>query len=105
MPDSMPPTNQRLSAVELITLDQRLPNWQLRDERLHRSFEFSDFKTAFAFMTRVADEAERLDHHPDWTNVYSRVDVTLWSHQLGGVSTLCVELAESMDRLAAELKG
>jgi 4a-hydroxytetrahydrobiopterin dehydratase len=52
-------------------------------------------------MTEVAFAAERLNHHPNWSNVYNRVDVQLWSHDLGGVSSLCVELAHAMDRAAS----
>jgi 4a-hydroxytetrahydrobiopterin dehydratase len=94
--------NQRLGESELSSLVERLPAWRLTDDQLQRSFEFPDFKAAIDFMTRAAVEAERLDHHPDWANTYSLVDVRIWSHELGGVSSKCVELAECMERIAAD---
>jgi len=61
--------------------------WQEKDNQLHRSFQFSDFKEAFAFMTKVALVAEKMDHHPNWTNVYNKVDVYLSTHDAGNVVT------------------
>ncbi|NVB41249.1 4a-hydroxytetrahydrobiopterin dehydratase [Pseudenhygromyxa sp. WMMC2535] len=78
-----------------------LEGWTLVDgERLQKRFTFADFPGSMAFMVRVGFEAERLCHHPNWSNVYDRVDVEIWSHDLGGVSALCVELATAMDRAA-----
>jgi len=90
------PHNQLLSDAEREAARAELDGWTL-GERLAKRFVFADFKTALAFMVRVGFEAERLCHHPDWTNVYNRVDVELTSHDLGGVSRLCVELARAMD--------
>lgn len=84
--------DEAASADALATLD----GWTLGD-RLRKRFEFADFPSAIAFMTAVAFDAERLCHHPEWTNVYNRVDVELWSHDLRGVSALCFELAKAMD--------
>ena len=77
-----------------------LPGWSLaRDGRaIERTFRFADFSEAFAFMTRVALAAEKMDHHPDWSNVYKTVDVTLNTHDAGGVTALDVELAKRMNR-------
>ena len=61
--------------------------WDERDGALHRDFEFADFTEAFAFMTRVAFIAERLGHHPDWSNVYNRVSISLSTHDAGNVVT------------------
>lgn len=78
-----------------------LPNWTAVDGRdaITRTFKFADFKQAFAFMTQVALKAEQMDHHPEWFNVYNRVDVTLTTHDTGGVSEKDIELAHFMDRL------
>lgn len=67
---------------------------------ISRSFKFADFSEAFAFMTAVALAAEKMDHHPDWTNVYNRVEVTLSSHDIGGLSARDVKLAKRMNALA-----
>ena len=68
--------------------------------KLRREFHFDDFVEAFGFMTRCAIVAERMDHHPNWSNVYSTVVVELWSHDEAGVSERDVQLAEEMSRLA-----
>ena len=61
--------------------------WQEKDNKLYRKFEFKDFSEAFAFMTRVAIEAEKMNHHPLWTNVYNRVEIWLSTHDAGDVVT------------------
>ncbi len=70
-------------------------------DAIQKRFTFKDFNAAFGFMTRVALAAERLNHHPEWTNVYRTVDVTLSSHDAGGLTRRDVELAQRMDQLAA----
>jgi 4a-hydroxytetrahydrobiopterin dehydratase len=70
-------------------------------EAIAKSFKFADFNTAFAFMTQVALSASRLDHHPEWSNVYNKVDVVLTTHDAGGVTANDVELAKIMDAAAA----
>lgn len=77
----------------------RLPDWSGVEGRdaITRSFRFASFSAAFGWMTRVALAAERLDHHPEWFNVYNRVEVTLATHDAGGVTELDVELARIMD--------
>jgi 4a-hydroxytetrahydrobiopterin dehydratase len=69
-------------------------------DAIQRRYAFKDFKAAFAFMTAVAEEAERMDHHPEWFNVYNKVDVTLATHDAGGVTALDVALARFCDRAA-----
>ena len=71
-------------------------------EAIARTFTFRDFNEAFGFMTRVALVAERMNHHPEWRNVYNRVHVVLTTHDAAGVTALDLELAQAMNRLAAE---
>lgn len=69
-------------------------------DAIAKKFVFKDFSQAFGFMTRAALVAEKMDHHPEWSNVYKTVDVTLSTHDAGGVTELDVKLAEAMDRIA-----
>jgi len=69
-------------------------------DAISKKFTFKDFNQAFGFMTRAALVAEKMDHHPEWFNVYKTVEVTLATHDAGGVTELDVKLAEAMDRLA-----
>jgi 4a-hydroxytetrahydrobiopterin dehydratase len=82
----------------------KLAGWKPVDGRdaITKTFTFTDFNAAFGFMTRAALVAEKLDHHPEWFNVYKTVTVTLSTHDAGGVTALDVKLAETMDRLAAD---
>ena len=70
-------------------------------DAITKKFVFRDFNAAFGFMTRAALVAEKLDHHPEWFNVYKNVEVTLSTHDAGGVTELDIKLAEAMDRLAS----
>jgi len=92
-----------LDAHERAALARDLPQWQLLEGRdaIQRSFRFRDFSEAWGFMTRAALLAEKADHHPDWFNVYNRVDVVLTTHDAGGLSARDVALAAAMDRLVA----
>jgi 4a-hydroxytetrahydrobiopterin dehydratase len=78
-----------------------LPEWSAADGRdaITRSFRFDDFSAAFAFMTRVAAKADQMDHHPEWFNVWNRVDVTLSTHDAGGVTQKDIDLAAFMDSI------
>jgi 4a-hydroxytetrahydrobiopterin dehydratase len=80
-----------------------LPLWHAATakEAISRSFVFKDFSQAFGFMTQAALAAERMDHHPEWFNVYNKVEVTLTTHDAGGVTALDLEMARLMDALAA----
>jgi 4a-hydroxytetrahydrobiopterin dehydratase len=71
-------------------------------EAISKSFKFKTFNEAFGFMTRVALKADQMDHHPEWSNVYNRVDVVLATHSAGGVTELDVELAKFMDSVSGE---
>lgn len=85
----------------------RLDGWRAVDGRdaIQREFRFKDFNAAFGFMTRVALYADKHDHHPEWLNVYNRVDVTLSTHDAGGVTDKDVALAHFMDQAAAHIQG
>jgi 4a-hydroxytetrahydrobiopterin dehydratase len=72
-------------------------------DAIQKTFRFKTFNQAWGFMTRVALAAEAMDHHPEWFNVYNRVEVTLSTHDAGGLTSLDVDLAKRMDRFAAEL--
>ena len=94
----------KLGAAEAL---KSLPLWRAVEggrDAIQRTYRFSDFTAAFAFMTRTALMAEKLDHHPEWFNVYNRVDVTLATHDADGVTELDVTLAKLMD-MAAKTAG
>jgi 4a-hydroxytetrahydrobiopterin dehydratase len=78
-----------------------LPEWHLRDDKLTivRKFKFADFSEAFAFMARVALIAEKRDHHPEWSNVYNRVEIVLTTHDAGGLSQRDIDMAAAIDAL------
>lgn len=78
-----------------------LPEWKLEGAKLHKEFHFANFSEAFGFMARSALVAESMNHHPEWFNVYNRVEVHLTTHDAGGISELDFELAREMDRIAA----
>jgi 4a-hydroxytetrahydrobiopterin dehydratase len=77
-----------------------LPGWTLLDGKLHRELHFADFSQAFGFMARVALEAEKRDHHPEWSNVYSKVVIELTTHEAAGITARDVELAARINELA-----
>ena len=90
----------------MMDLDQELkslPGWHKVEGRnaIAKSFKFKSFTEAFGFMAKVALTAEKMDHHPEWFNVYSRVDVTLTTHSAGGVTELDINLAKAMEGFAA----
>jgi 4a-hydroxytetrahydrobiopterin dehydratase len=81
-----------------------LPGWTFDGAgAIARSFRFGDFGEAFAFMTRVALEAEKADHHPDWSNSWNRVDIKLTTHSASGLTARDTDLAATIDRIAASL--
>ena len=92
----------RLTTAERAAALTKLAAWSLVEgrEAIQRTFRFASFSEAFAFMTRVALLAEKLDHHPEWFNVYNRVEVTLSTHDAGGLTALDIALAEAMDSLS-----
>lgn len=88
-----------LNDNEINTLLKTLKEWTLADKSLHKNFQFKNFSEAFAFMTRVAMEAEKLNHHPEWKNTYNKVSVTLSTHDAGGITELDFKLASRIDKL------
>ncbi|ESR26017.1 Pterin-4-alpha-carbinolamine dehydratase [Lutibaculum baratangense AMV1] len=92
----------RLGATEREAALSELDGWEPVEGRdaIAKSFRFKTFNEAFGFMARVALRAEKLNHHPEWSNVYNRVDVTLSTHDAGGLTELDVKLAKSMDAYA-----
>jgi len=94
----------RPAPLERSQLDEELrtlEGWELRDGKLHAELRFADFARAFGFMSAAAVVAAEMDHHPEWSNVYSRVTVDLSTHDAGGVTELDVRLARRMGELAA----
>lgn len=89
----------KLDAAELTAALAALPRWTLENGKLRRERRFVDFSEAWGFMSRVALLAEAMNHHPEWTNVWSRVTIDLTTHDAGGVSRLDVELATKIDKL------
>lgn len=92
---------QLLNNDQMVHALKHLPDWHLHEGALSKEFVFKDFSEAFAFMTRVAMIAEKLDHHPDWNNTYNRVRISLMSHDKGGLTTRDTELAAAIENLLA----
>ncbi len=92
----------RLTDAERADLSSTLPHWSpvAGRDALHRAFRFPDFSAAWGFMTRVALLAEAQDHHPEWSNVYNKVEITLTTHDAHGLSARDVRLAQAIDALA-----
>ena len=90
---------ERLDATQKSALSTLLPDWSVEGERLHRDLKFNSFVEAFGFMAQVALLAESKNHHPNWSNVYNRVSIELTTHDLGGLSSLDVELAAAIEAL------
>jgi len=93
----------KLTIEDLKAALKRLPDWQIANgrEAILRKYQFVDFDAAFTFMTRTALLAAKMDHHPEWFNVYNKVDVTLATHDAGGVTQKDIDLATAMDGYAA----
>jgi len=93
---------RRLTADERRTALAGLSGWSVVEGRdaIHKNFRFADFNAAFGFMTRVALTAEKMDHHPEWSNVYNRVEIALATHEAGGITERDIRLARFIDALA-----
>ncbi len=95
-------TRELLNSDEIAALASDLTDWAVSERELRRTFRFKSFVDAFGFMTSAALVAEKMDHHPNWANVYSTVEVALSTHDRGGVTELDAALARSMDELAGD---
>ena len=82
---------------------QQNSDWAVKDSKLHRDFKFPDFAHAFGFMAIAAVLIEKMNHHPEWSNVYNRVSVDLTTHDSGGITEKDIELAKLLDGIAAKL--
>lgn len=92
---------QKLSDDEVTAVLADLPGWEIKEGKLHKAYKFSSFAAAVGWMVSVAIHADKMDHHPEWSNIYNRVHVDLVTHDLGDViSNLDVELARKMEELA-----
>ncbi len=91
----------KLGDEQIDTSLKSLDGWILKQAKLYRDFEFKDFSAAWGFMCRVALIAEKMDHHPEWFNVYNRVQITLNTHDAGGITELDFLLAQKINSLLA----
>lgn len=91
---------EKLTDEALVTTLEGLPGWVLRENKLHRVLNFADFVEAFGFMSQVALIAERMNHHPEWCNVYKTVAISLTTHDAGGITQKDIDLAQTINRLA-----
>lgn len=92
----------KLSTEEVDNMLASLDGWSRVDGKLHRELQFENFIEAFGFMTKLAIVAERINHHPEWSNVYNRVTIDLMTHDENGISNLDVELARAVEMYYTE---
>ena len=90
----------RLSSEQITEELKSLPGWSVKDEKLHKDFEFESFNQAFGFMTRASMEIEKMNHHPEWFNVYNKLSVDLMTHDAGGITVNDIQLAKILNSLA-----
>lgn len=89
----------RLSQAEIEHELKNLPGWRIVNEKLHKEFQFESFNQAFGFMTRSAMEIEKMNHHPEWFNVYNKITIELTTHDAGGITKNDVNLAKILNSL------
>ena len=89
----------RLSQEDIESELKNLPGWSVANDKLHREIEFESFNQAFGFMTRAAMEIEKMNHHPEWFNVYNRLVIDLMTHDAGGITTNDINLARILNSL------
>ena len=94
---------KKLTEGEISVAVARLPGWSVKDGKLHREYKFPDFGHAMGFMMTATPAIERLDHHPEWANVYNRVSVDLATHDAGGITEKDCELAALLEGIAKKL--
>jgi 4a-hydroxytetrahydrobiopterin dehydratase len=90
---------ERLSSEQISDELKSLPGWSVKDEKLHKDFEFESFNQAFGFMTRASMEIEKMNHHPEWFNVYNKLTVDLTTHDAGGITENDINLAKTINSL------
>jgi 4a-hydroxytetrahydrobiopterin dehydratase len=104
MSQSIDDEYRKLSKQEIQKSMKKLRGWKIvRGKVLQRNFEFEDFEDAFSFMTRVALEVEKLNHHPEWFNVYNKVRVELTTHDVGGLSNFDFKLGSIIDKISKHM--
>jgi 4a-hydroxytetrahydrobiopterin dehydratase len=91
----------KLSEKQITEQMKNLDWWEHSDNAIHTTIEFQDFKDCFSVMTRIAFEAENLNHHPDWSNVYNKLSITLSTHEAGGLTEKDFLLAQIIDQLVS----
>ena len=89
----------KLSESDIDEELKKLSGWNVKDDKLHKEFQFDNFNQAFGFMTRAAMEIEKMNHHPEWFNVYNRITVDLTTHESGGITNNDVNLAKILNSL------
>lgn len=95
-------SREKLSSAQIKSALEQLDGWTIENGKLHKQFKFKNFAQALGWMVSVGVEADKMDHHPEWSNVYSRVTVDLVTHDLdNAISNLDVELAQKMDKLSS----
>jgi 4a-hydroxytetrahydrobiopterin dehydratase len=92
---------EKMSSQQIEAGLKDLPDWNIKDEKLHRELKFKNFVQAWGFMTQVAILAEKADHHPEWANVYSRVTIDLTTHEAGGISQQDFDLGKKINEVLA----
>jgi 4a-hydroxytetrahydrobiopterin dehydratase len=90
---------KKLSEQDIETRLLRFPDWEYYDDAIHAEFEFENFKDCFSAMSRIAFECEALNHHPDWSNVYNVLTISLSTHSANGVTDLDFKLAEAIETI------
>lgn len=94
----------KLNTEAIETKLNEVPEWSLKNEKLHRELKFKDFVQAWGFMTQVAMLAEQANHHPEWSNVWNNVIIDLTTHEANGISQRDFDLAKQIDKVAASMK-
>jgi len=95
--------SEKLTPEQLSVALQKLTGWMVKSEKLHREYRFADFPHAFGFMATAAPLIEKMNHHPEWSNVYDRVTVDLTSHDTGGITERDIRLAGTLEAIASKL--
>jgi 4a-hydroxytetrahydrobiopterin dehydratase len=94
---------QKMTKADVAAAVAKLPGWSVKDGKLHREYKFADFPHAFGFMATAAPSIEKMDHHPEWFNVYNRVVVDLNTHSAGGITQKDFDLAALLEGIAKKL--